>query len=91
MAKISSTIKSNAVIIILLINLIICSKVCYDLGNIRNSTYTKSELELELQIMGLESESRMIESTDRTIYDLHRLDSIQALLKKLKNKRTHNK
>lgn len=90
-------IKNNFVTIVLVLTLLTFFKSCGDsreiskikkeIQSIKDSTYTKSELQLELEIMGLEAEHRMIESTDRTMYDLHRQDSIGKILKVLKSKR----
>ena len=53
---------------------------------IKDSTYTKQELNVELQIMGLESEKRMIQATDRKLLDVQRQTQIEEEIKKLKSK-----
>ena len=45
---------------------------------------TKSELDKELKIMGLESEKRMIQATDRKLLDVQRQTQIEEEIKKLK-------
>lgn len=88
-------IKNNFITIVLVISLLSLFKSCGDsreltkikneIKTIKDSTYTKTEFQLELEIMGLEAEHRMIESTDRTMYDLHRQDSIGKRIKYLKS------
>jgi hypothetical protein len=51
---------------------------------IKDSTFTKDELSRELQIMGLESEKRMIQATDRKLLDVQRQTQIEQEIKKLK-------
>jgi hypothetical protein len=68
-------VEKNFVIIVLVIALLSFFKGCGDgrelakirkeVEAIKDSTYTKQELNVELQIMGLESEKRMIQATDR--------------------------
>ena len=53
---------------------------------IKDSTYTKQELNVELTIMGLESEKRMIQATDRKLLDVQRQTQIEQEIKKLKSK-----
>jgi hypothetical protein len=48
-----------------------------------DSLCTKSELRSSLEIEGLKSEKRMIQSTDRTLLDVNRQAEIDRLLKKL--------
>jgi len=62
------------------------SKLRKDVGAIKDSTYTKQELNAELKIMGLESEKRMIQATDRKLLDVQRQTEIEEEIKKLKNK-----
>jgi hypothetical protein len=52
---------------------------------IKDSTYTKQEMNVELTIMGLESEKRMIQATDRKLLDVHRQTQIDQEIKKLKS------
>jgi 5-methylcytosine-specific restriction endonuclease McrBC GTP-binding regulatory subunit McrB len=60
------------------------SKVRKDIQSIKDSTYTKDELNQELKIMGLEAEKRMIQATDRKILDVQRQTQIEEEIKKLR-------
>lgn len=60
------------------------SKIEKNISAIKDSTYTKDEFSRELQIMGLESEKRMIQATDRRMLDVQRQNEIEGELKKLK-------
>ena len=60
------------------------SKVRKDIQAIKDSTYTKDELNQELKIMGLEAEKRMIQATDRKILDVQRQTQIEEEIKKLR-------
>jgi signal transduction histidine kinase len=62
------------------------SKLRKEVEAIKDSTYTKQELNAELKIMGLESEKRMIQATDRKLLDVQRQTEIEEEIKKLKNK-----
>lgn len=62
------------------------SKIRKDIQSIKDSTYTKEELNLRLQIEGLKSEKRMIQSTDRKILDVTRQTEIDNELKLLELK-----
>jgi hypothetical protein len=62
------------------------SKLRKEVQAIKDSTYTKQELNVELKIMGLESEKRMIQATDRKLLDVQRQTEIEEEIKKLKNK-----
>jgi len=62
------------------------SKLRKEVEVIKDSTYTKQELNSELKIMGLESEKRMIQATDRKLLDVQRQTEIELEIKKLKNK-----
>jgi hypothetical protein len=62
------------------------SKIRKEVEAIKDSTYTKQELNAELKIMGLESEKRMIQATDRKLLDVQRQTEIEEEIKKLKNK-----
>ena len=53
---------------------------------IKDSTYTKTELDRELKIMGLESEKRMIQATDRKLLDVQRQTEIEQEIDKLQGK-----
>ena len=55
-----------------------------EIKSIKDSTFTKDELSIELQIMGLESEKRMIQATDRKLLDVQRQTQIEEEIKKLK-------
>jgi hypothetical protein len=57
-----------------------------EIESIKDSTYTKTELNKELKIMGLESEKRMIQATDRKLLDIQRQTQIEEEIKDLKLK-----
>lgn len=59
-------------------------KMRKEITAIKDSTYTKAELEKELKIMSLETEKRFIQSTDRKILDVNRQTQIDIELEKLK-------
>ena len=87
-------IKNNFTTIVLIISLLALLKSCGDsreltnikkeIKSIKDSTYTKREFNRELQIMGLESEKRMIQATDRKLLDVQRQTQIEEEIKKLK-------
>jgi hypothetical protein len=87
-------IQTNFIIIVLVISLLTFFKCCgesrelsklrKEIETIKDSTYTKEELNIELKIMGLESEKRMIQSTDRKLLDVQRQTQIEEEIKKLK-------
>ena len=89
-------IEKNFIVIVLAITLLGFFKSCGDskeltkmrkeVEAIKDSTYTKSELDKELKIMGLESEKRMIQATDRKLLDVQRQTQIEEEIKKLKTK-----
>lgn len=89
-------IEKNFTIIVLVIALLGLFKSCGDgrelskmrkeVEAIKDSTYTKQELNVELTIMGLESEKRMIQATDRKLLDVQRQTQIEEEIKKLKSK-----
>jgi hypothetical protein len=60
------------------------SKIRKEIQIIKDSTYTKQEMNVELIIMGLESEKRMIQATDRKLLDVQRQTQIEDEIKKLK-------
>lgn len=62
------------------------SKVRKEIEAIKDSTYTKTELDIRLQIEGLKSEKRMIQSTDRKILDVNRQTEIDNEIKALESK-----
>jgi hypothetical protein len=90
-------IENNFVIIVLVITLLTLFKSCGDsreltkvrqeITVIKDSTYTKQELNIELQISGLEAEKRMIQATDRKLFDVRRQTEIEDEIKKLKSQR----
>ena len=57
------------------------SKLRKEVEVIKDSTYTKQELNAELKIMGLESEKRMIQATDRKLLDVQRQTEIEEEIK----------
>jgi hypothetical protein len=88
-------IQNNFTVIVLVIAVLSLFKSCGDsrelskmrkeVESIKDSTYTKSELDRELKIMGLESEKRMIQSTDRKLLDVQRQTQIDVEIKNLKS------
>lgn len=88
-------IQNNFTVIVLVIAVLSLFKSCGDsrelskmrkeVESIKDSTYTKSELDRELKIMGLESEKRMIQATDRKLLDVQRQTQIEDEIKKLKS------
>jgi uncharacterized membrane protein (DUF106 family) len=62
------------------------SKIGKEIKEIKDSTYTKKELEVELKISGLEAEKRMIQATDRKMLDVQRQTQIDEEIKKLRGK-----
>ena len=89
-------IENNFVIIVLVITLLGLFKSCGDgreltkirkeIQFIKESTYTKEELNLRLQIEGLKTEKRMIQSTDRRILDVNRQTQIDNEITELELK-----
>ena len=89
-------VENNFTVIVLVIALLTFFKGCGDgrelskvrkeIQTIKDSTYTKEELNLRLQIEGLKSEKRMIQSTDRKILDVTRQTEIDNELKSLESK-----
>ena len=88
-------IQNNFTVIVLVIAVLTLFKSCGDsrelskirkeVESIKDSTYTKSELDRELKIMGLESEKRMIQATDRKLLDVQRQTQIEVEIKNLKS------
>ena len=88
-------IQENFTIIVLVIALLGLLKGCGDgrelskirkeVQSIKDSTYTKNELDVKLRIEGLKSEKRMIQSTDRKILDVNRQTEIDNEIIKLEN------
>lgn len=87
-------ITENFANIILAISLLTLVKTCGDsrelvkirkeIKAIKDSTYTKEELNRELKISGLEAEKRMIQATDRKMLDVQRQSEIEKEIKILK-------
>jgi hypothetical protein len=90
-------IKNNFITIVLVISLLGLFKSCGDsreltkvrkeIAAIKDSTYTKQELSVELKISGLEAEKRMIQATDRKLLDVRRQTEIDEEIKKLKSQK----
>jgi len=59
-------------------------KINDEIKAIKDSTYTKTELDKQLKIMSLETEKKFIQSTDRKILDVNRQTQIDSELEKLK-------
>jgi len=86
-------VEKNFTVIVLVIALLTFFKGCSDsreitkikneIKQIKDSTYTKSQLNLILQIEGLKSEKRMIQATDRKILDVQRQTQIDVEISKL--------
>jgi hypothetical protein len=95
--KIKNFIKENFTVIVFVIALLGLFKGCGDsrdiskikneIRSIKDSTYTKSELDVELRISGLEAEKRMIQATDRKLLDVRRQTEIEEEIKNLINKK----
>lgn len=89
-------IQKNFTIIVMVIALLGLFKGCGDsrelvkirkeIQSIKDSTYSKTEFDKELKIMGLESEKRMIQATDRKLLDVQRQTQIEQEIKTLKSK-----
>ncbi len=89
-------IENNFVVIVLVLSIFSFLKSCNDsrqlskikneIKEIKDSTYTKKELGVELKISGLEAEKRMIQATDRKLLDVRRQTEIEEEINKLKNK-----
>jgi hypothetical protein len=54
-----------------------------EIQEIKDSTYNKEQLDLRLKIEGLKSEHRMIQATDRKMFDLNRQTQIEKELEVL--------
>jgi len=61
------------------------TKIRREIESIKDSTYTKRELNVILKIEGLKSEKRMIQSTDRKILDVNRQTQIDEEINRLEN------
>ena len=62
------------------------TKIRKEITELKDSTYTKKELDIRLQVEGLKSEKRMIQSSDRKILDVNRQTQIDEEIKKLDSK-----
>jgi hypothetical protein len=90
-------VENNFTIIVLVITVLTLFKSCGDsrelsrikseIKEIKENTFTKSEMKRELTIMGLEAENRMIQATDRKLLDVRRQTEIEGELKKLKSEK----
>ena len=86
-------IQNNFTVIVLVITLLGFFKSCGDsrdlskikieIQAIKDSTYTKDQLQRQLRISGLESEKRMIQATDRKLLDVRRQTEIEDEIKRL--------
>lgn len=54
-----------------------------EIQEIKDNTYTKEQLDLVIKIEGLKSEHRMIQATDRKMFDLNRQTEIEKELEVL--------
>lgn len=89
-------IKKNFTIIVLVIAILSFFKSCGDareltsikkeIRAIKDSSIMREEFVRELRINGLESEKRMIQSTDRKMMDVNRQTQIEEEIKKLRTK-----
>ena len=89
-------IQNNFIVIVLVIALLSFFKSCGDsreivkikkeIQAIKDSTYTKDELNRQLRISGLEAEKRMIQATDRKLLDVRRQTEIEDEIKRLNTK-----
>ena len=89
-------LQNNFTIIVLVVAILGLFKSCGDsrdiakikneIKAIKDSTYTKDELNRELKISGLEAEKRMIQATDRKLLDVRRQTEIEEEIKKLNKK-----
>ena len=90
-------IENNFVVIVLVIVVLTFFKSCGDsrdlttikkeIKAIKDSTYTKQELDAQLRISGLEAEKRMIQATDRKLLDVRRQTEIEDEIKRLNTKK----
>lgn len=86
-------VEQNFTVIVLAIALLTFFKGCSDsreitkirkeIETIKDSTYTKQELNVVLKLEGLRSEKRMIQSTDRKMLDVQRQTQIDEETKVL--------
>lgn len=95
MENLKNFLKNNFVVIVFTLLLLgffrSCSeskeltKIRKEITAIKDSTYTKTELNKQLKIMSLETEKRFIQSTDRKIMDVNRQSQIDYELQTLKD------
>ena len=64
-----------------------CDSIHSEFKSIKDSTYTKNELNIQLKISGLEAEKRMIQATDRKMLDVQRQNDIEKEIKALKGEK----
>lgn len=93
-------IEKNFTIIVFVIALLTFFKGCSDsreivkvkneIKQIKDSTYTKKELTIILQIEGLKSEKRMIQATDRKMLDVQRQTKIDEEISHLEKMKSAN-
>lgn len=86
-------VENNFTVIVLAIALLTFFKGCSDsreitkikneIKTIKDSTYSKQELNVVLKIEGLKAEKRMIQATDRKMLDVQRQTQIDEELKTL--------
>lgn len=91
-------VENNFTVIVLVIALLTFFKGCSDsreitkikneIKTIKDSTYSKKELNIVLQIEGLKSEKRMIQATDRKILDVQRQTKIDQEVVELEKELT---
>lgn len=62
------------------------TKINKEIKSIKDSTFTKQELSIELKISGLEAEKRMIQATDRKLLDVRRQTEIEEEINRLNKK-----
>lgn len=93
-------IEKNFIVIVLVIVVLTFFKGCSDVKKIntlkdevislkeyvKDSTYTKDQLYIVIELEGLKSEKRMIQSTDRKILDVNRQTELDNQIKILEEK-----
>lgn len=62
------------------------TKIRKEITELKDSTYSKKQLDIRLQVEGLKSEKRMIQSSDRKILDVNRQTQIDEEIKRLESK-----
>ena len=61
------------------------SSIRKEIQEIKETTYNKEQFDLRIKIEGLKSEHRMIQATDRKIFDLNRQSQIEKEIKNLES------